>query len=304
MAKKKEVKKFESELMSMLAKESTLPGTDIMSNSIIVNEGFEVQTAVPMLNVALSGSLTGGLTGGVHVVAGPSKHFKSMFVLLMAAAYLKAFDDAVMVFYDNEFGTPLSYFESVGIDTSRVIHCPVTNIENLKFDIVKKLEALKRGQHVVFVLDSAGNIASKKEVEDAIEQKSKADMTRAKALKGLFRIITPHFSILDLPFLVVNHTYTEQGCLTANTKIQMADSTTKKIAEIEVGDVVKTLVGPQIVNQVWEVEKDDHPSMLRLEFEDGTWVDCTKNHKFLQDGCWVPAESLVVGDDLTGEFAN
>ena len=35
------------------------------------------------------------------------------------------------------------------------------------------------------VIDSIGNLASKKELDDAINEKSVADMSRAKALKGL-----------------------------------------------------------------------------------------------------------------------
>ena len=60
-------------------------------------------------------------------------------------------------------------------------------------------------------IDSIGNLASKKEVDDALEEKSVADMTRAKSIKSLFRIITPHFTTKDIPCVVVNHTYQEQG---------------------------------------------------------------------------------------------
>ena len=164
-----------------------------------------------MINVALSGSIDGGLASGLTVLAGPSKHFKTSFALLMAAAYLKKHDDAVLMFYDSEFGSPQSYFESFGIDTSRVLHTPVTNIEELKFDMVHQLNEIERKDKVIIVIDSVGNIASKKEVDDAENMKSVADMTRAKALKGLFRMITPTLTIKDIPLIAVNHTYMEQG---------------------------------------------------------------------------------------------
>jgi hypothetical protein len=60
-------------------------------------------------------------------------------------------------------------------------------------------------------VDSVGNLASKKEVDDALEGKSVADMTRAKQMKSLFRMITPHLTIKDIPMVVVNHTYAEIG---------------------------------------------------------------------------------------------
>jgi len=36
-------------------------------------------------------------------------------------------------------------------------------------------------------------------------------MSRAKALKGLFRMITPYLTMKDVPLLAVNHTYMEIG---------------------------------------------------------------------------------------------
>jgi len=163
-----------------------------------------------MINVALSGSTKGGISSGLTVLAGPSKHFKTSFALLMAGAYMKKHKDAVLMFYDSEFGSPQSYFESFGIDTSRVLHTPVTNIEELKFDLVHQLTEIDRKDRVMVVIDSIGNIASKKEIDDAENMKSVADMTRAKALKGLFRMITPFLTLKDIPLLAVNHTYQTQ----------------------------------------------------------------------------------------------
>tara|TARA_R100000231_G_C5320063_1_gene163132 strand:- start:640 stop:1614 length:975 start_codon:yes stop_codon:yes gene_type:complete len=168
-------------------------------------------TPVPMVNVALSGRLDGGLTPGLLMLAGPSKHFKSAFALLMAAAYQKKHDDAVVLFYDSEFGTPTSYFEAFGVDMDRVVHTPVTDVEQLKFDITNQLDQIEKGDHVVIVIDSIGNLASKKEVEDAMNEKSVADMSRAKQLKSLFRIVTPHLNLKDIPMVCVNHTYKEIG---------------------------------------------------------------------------------------------
>ena len=64
---------------------------------------------------------------------------------------------------------------------------------------------------VLIIIDSIGNLASKKEVEDALNEKSVADMSRAKQLKSLFRMITPHLTLKDIPLVAVNHTYKEIG---------------------------------------------------------------------------------------------
>jgi RecA/RadA recombinase len=145
------------------------------------------------------------------MLAGPSKHFKSAFALMMAAAYQKKYDDAVVLFYDSEFGTPQSYFESFGIDLDRVLHTPITDVEQLKFDITTQLNQIDKGEKVVIIIDSIGNLASKKEVDDALDGKSVADMSRAKQMKSLFRIVTPHLNLKDIPLICVNHTYKEIG---------------------------------------------------------------------------------------------
>ena len=198
-------------LLEKLKKTSRVAGTEVLSVSKLFAEKELTTTSVPMVNVALSGSVNGGLASGLTVLAGPSKHFKTSFALLMASAYLKKHDDAVLLFYDSEFGSPQSYFEAFNIDTSRVLHTPVTNIEELKFDLVNQLNEIDRKDRVIVIIDSVGNIASKKEVEDAMNEKSVADMTRAKALKGLFRMVTPVLTIKDVPLLAINHTYMEIG---------------------------------------------------------------------------------------------
>lgn len=198
-------------LLNRLIKNSTIDETSLLVDSKIYNRKDMIPTSVPMVNVALSGRVDGGLTPGLTVLAGPSKHFKSAFSLLMAAAYMKQYPESVLLFYDSEFGTPQAYFDSFGIDMSRVIHTPITDIEKLKFDIVQQLQEIKRDDKVVMVIDSVGNLASKKETEDALEGKSVADMSRAKALKSLFRMVTPHLTLKDIPLIVVNHTYKEMA---------------------------------------------------------------------------------------------
>ncbi len=200
-----------SALLEKLKKNSTIKETNILADSIIFAKKDMVPTKIPVINVALSGRLDGGMTPGLTVWAGPSKHFKTAFTLLMAKSYMDKYPDAALLFYDSEFGTPQSYFDSFGIDTSRVMHTPITDIEQIKFDVMQQMNELKRGDKVIIVVDSIGNLASKKEVEDALDGKSVGDMTRAKQLKSFFRMVTPHLTLKDIPMIVVNHIYMEQG---------------------------------------------------------------------------------------------
>jgi len=194
-------------LLDKIKGNSTIKDSEILSKSKFFTKKDMIATSIPAINIALSGRLDGGLTPGLTMWAGPSKHFKTAFSLLMANAYMEKYKDAVLLFYDSEFGTPQSYFDSFGIDTSRVLHTPITDVEQLKFDIMKQLEGIERNDKVMIIIDSIGNLASKKEVEDALDGKSVADMSRAKQIKSLFRMVTPHLTLKDIPMVVVNHTY-------------------------------------------------------------------------------------------------
>lgn len=198
-------------LLDKIKKNSTIKDSAVLAESKFFTKKDMIPTTIPAINVALSGRLDGGLTPGLTMWAGPSKHFKTMFSLIMAKSYLDKYPESVLLFYDSEFGTPVDYFNTLGIDMDRVVHTPITDVEQLKFDIMKQLEGIERGDRVMIMIDSIGNLASKKEVEDALDGKSVADMSRAKQIKSLFRMVTPHLTLKDIPMVVVNHTYKEIG---------------------------------------------------------------------------------------------
>jgi RecA/RadA recombinase len=208
------------EFFKKLVKQNTASAP--LDESVLFNEKELTEISVLGINVAFSGDPFGGMGSGLHFFAAPSKHFKTIFGLIAVSAYLKKHPDGYCIFYDSEFGTTLSYWRGAGIDMSRVIHVPIANVEEFKFDIVNKLEAIKEQnienikkklpkEKVCILIDSIGNLASKKELQDAIDEKSVADMSRAKALKGLFRMVTPYFTLQDIPCIAINHVYSEIG---------------------------------------------------------------------------------------------
>lgn len=198
-------------LLEKMLKAGNIKSASVLSKSSFFNVKEVVPTDLPILNIAFSGSLDGGLLPGLTVVAGASKSFKTMLSLYCMKAYLNKYKDGVAILYDSEFGITPDYLESFEIDIHRVIHIPIENVEQLKFDIVQRLGEIEKKDHVFIMIDSIGNLASKKEVEDAENEKSVADMSRAKSLKSLFRIITPHLTTKNVPCLAINHIYQEMG---------------------------------------------------------------------------------------------
>ncbi len=194
-------------LLEKMRKVGSIKSVELLSESTFFNKKEAVPTEVPIINLALSGEVDGGLVSGLTFLAGPSKHFKSLLGLIMVKSYMDKYKDAICLFYDSEFGITPDYIKTNGIDTDRVLHIPIEHLEQLKFDISKRLEAIERGDKVIIFIDSVGNLASKKEVEDALDEKSVADMSRARVMKSLWRIVTPHLTTKDIPCIAVNHTY-------------------------------------------------------------------------------------------------
>jgi len=80
------------------------------------------------------------------------------------------------------------------------------------------------------------------------------------------------------------------GCLIAGTQIITKHGLTN-IEDVNIDDAVLTKEG------VWRTVLDTHffaqKEVISIEFEDGTRVTCTPEHKFLVDGKWTEAKFLT-----------
>lgn len=206
-------------LIQKMLKLGSVNGTSVLSESSFFSAKNFIHTNLPILNVAFSGDLDGGMLPGLTIFAGESKTFKSLLGLYCMKAYLEKYPDSIGILYDSEFGISEEYIKGFGIDPTRVLHIPVEHIEHLKFDFVKKLEGISKGDKVFFMVDSIGQIASKKETEDALDEKSVADMTRAKAIRSLLRLITIQLTMKDIPCIMINHVYQSIGGMFPTTVI-------------------------------------------------------------------------------------
>ncbi len=297
-------------LLQKLQKNTTIKQTSILSESTIFNHKDMIVTHIPALNIALSGRIDGGFTSGITTISGVSKNFKTGFSLVLAKAFLDKYVDGIILFYDSEFGCPQAYFETFGLDTNKILHTPITDIEELTFDIMKQLESVERNDHVMIIVDSLGNLASKKEKIDALDGKSVTDMTRAKTLKSLFRMVTPHLNIKDIPMIAINHVYQTMefisrtvlggGCVVAGTKIQLANGEFKNVEDFQVGDLVATLAGDKKVTAIWNPNTliDGTPECYEIEFIDGYKVICSDKHRFLIDDEWDNTDDWMEAENL------
>jgi RecA/RadA recombinase len=294
-----------SSLLERMLKSGAIKSKTV-AKSDFFNDKDVVPTGIPILDVAFSGKLDGGLVSGLTVIAGKSKTFKSLLSLVCMKSYLNKHPDAIALFYDSEFGITGDYLKSIGIDPERVVHIEIEDVEQLKFDIVNRLNDIEKDDKVFIMIDSIGNLASKKEIEDAENEKSVADMTRAKSLKSLFRIITPKLVTRNVPCIAINHVYDSMelyskaivsgGCVVAGTEIQTPEGL-KRIEDFKPGDVVLTNYGENIISHVWDPKtlEEGNPECYEITLDDGHTVVCSETHKFLVDGNWISAKDLIVG---------
>jgi RecA/RadA recombinase len=184
-------------------------------------EGCEfISTGVHILDALFSKSI---LHGGVPVdmisiLAGPPATGKSYILYNVAReAQLKNY---YIIFIDTEHSINLKTLSDFGIDSrpDKLKLISSNKVEDLKFFLVKFLMDMKAQKEaglelpkVMIMLDSIGQLASEKEVTDAQEGKGKSDMTRAKSIKQLFRIINSDLGYLKIPLLATNHVYEEMG---------------------------------------------------------------------------------------------
>ena len=195
-----------SALLKRMKKNSKIDGSESLSKSnYFVHDAMK--TEIPTMNVAFNGSFEGGLTPGVLMMAGESRTFKTGFLVQLAKAFQNKHKDGVVLFYDSEF-SPMEYWESAGIDMDKVLHTPITTIEEMKHDVANQINSLEKDDKVIILIDSIGGLASFKEANDAIEREDQpVDFTRAKALNSFFRIVTPQLNKLKISMVLINSFY-------------------------------------------------------------------------------------------------
>ena len=211
---KKDGKKFEfSKIGSIL--DNIAKTVPIQVEKEIKEKTF-ITTGVYLLDAALSGRLLGGgiATNRITAFAGESGSGKS-FLAYSVSKHAQKMGYSV-IYIDTEQAVDLEDLPKFGVDNSldkfRLIRSnKVEDVNILLTQLIDELKEQKMGgfeiPKILIVLDSLGQMASKKEKEDLLKGDIKQDMTKAKALGSLFRSINTDLGYLDIPFLVCNHTY-------------------------------------------------------------------------------------------------
>lgn len=275
----------------------------IVSDGIVGDLCGFISTGSYSLNALISGSIYGGIPSNkVTAIAGPSGVGKTFYVLQTIKSFLDADPENEVAYFESESALTKKMLEDLKIDTSRIAFLPVTTIQQFRFQALKVLETYEASYGVgstdpkiLMVLDSLGNLSTTKEVTDMADGKETLDMTRAKLIRGAFRVLTLKMGVLNVPLLITNHTYDTidmfskrvmgGGCLVADTDIIMANGDFKAIQDVLEGEQVLTMEGPGTVAQLHNFNNKD---VYKVKFGDGHVIECSADHKFLTtDGKWM-----------------
>lgn len=282
-----------------------LPAMTTLASDGLSSSEFDgyVNTGSYTLNAALSGSLFGGMPNNkITVFAGDPATGKTFFVLGVIKQWMEDNPEGGVIYFDTESAVTNQMLSERGIDLTRLVKSEPETIEQFRQTALQILDRYeettqKKGrQPMLMVLDSLGNLSSAKEVEDIRAEKDTRDMTKAGLIRGTFRVLRLRLAKLNVPMICTNHVYAVVGCLGDSAAVIMSDGSIKNITDIAVGDMVQTLNGPHPVTDLYQYEVDE---TYDIEFEDGTVVQATPNHKFMTiDGRWVRADELCVTDEI------
>ena len=193
------------------------PLGSVMDQSTFSEVTEWIDTGNYHLNACVSGSLFGGWPNNRSCsIAGPSGTGKTYLIL---NSVKEAIDMGYsVIFYDSEAAVDKNLMEKFDIDTTKVNYQPINTVQEFRTSVTTitgKMQEIKRAggktPKIMIILDSAGNLATAKEIEDARTGSEKSDMTRSKVLKSIFRIIMTPLADLKIPFLFTNHTYQTQS---------------------------------------------------------------------------------------------
>lgn len=172
-------------------------------------------------NAALSGDIFGGIPGNkITTFAGPSTTGKTFLIISCLCNWQKNYPDGEVFYFESEGAITKNELKARGLDLERIRFFPVITVEDFRTQILKivnlylenfKDVSEKDRPKIFLVLDSLGQLSTKKEIGDIESGDDKVDMTKAKLIRGAFRALTLKLSVAGIPLLVANHSYSMIG---------------------------------------------------------------------------------------------
>ena len=175
-----------------------------------------IDTGSYILNALLSGSIHRGLPSNkITAFAGESATGKTFFLLGIVKQFLADNPSGGVLYFESESALTPEMIEERDIDSKRFIQLPVSTIQEFAQQASRVVDKHIENSEapLLLCLDSLGMLSTAKEVGDITEGADKVDMTKARIVKGTFRVLTLKLAKAGIPLLVTNHTYKQVGAM-------------------------------------------------------------------------------------------
>lgn len=163
------------------------------------------------LNAQISGDIYKGIPEGRIVILGGANSTGKTFLSLNICKEAQKQGYGI-VWIDTENSLDDETIDRFGIDRNKFLYSPmniILDVSTFLLNMVNdlKVKNLNNNPKILVVIDSLGNLSTTKEMEDVLAGSDKADMTRAKELRKMFRVLTKDLGILKIPVVITNHIY-------------------------------------------------------------------------------------------------
>ena len=192
------------------------PYASKVSDGMLGSVNEHIDTGSYILNGLLSGSIYKGLPSNkITAFAGESATGKTFFLLGLVKQFLADNTDGGVLYFESESALTPEMIEERNIDTKRFIQLPVATIQEFAQQATRVVDKHieSSGAPLLLCLDSLGMLSTEKEVGDTTEGANKVDMTKARIVKGTFRVLTLKLAKAGIPLIVTNHTYKQVGTM-------------------------------------------------------------------------------------------
>ena len=184
-----------------------------------------ISTGNLALNYILSGRFEdGGIPAGqMTEVHGDPMTGKSLLCYSIMDEFLKKYKDGVVILDDVECAFVDYFFSNKHTDMSRVIRLSSSTVEEHASIFIdsprsKSLisELLPYTERIMVVLDSVAALSTKHEVSIGLD---KPDISKAKVVRSLLRVVSPVIKINEITYVMVNHLIFNIGQLFGPKKV-------------------------------------------------------------------------------------
>lgn len=211
---KTETKSFSfSDLQKLLIDVS--PNAKIMHESPFSNINEFFGTGNYALNAQISGDLFGGIQAGrITLFAGDPGAGKTYMALnACREAQNKGY---YIIYIDTEWAVDRDLMRRFGLDASeeKIAYHPINTVEDVNAIILITTKTLLDQKRlgieipkILVVIDSLGNLSTKREIQNIVDGEDKADMgNKQKLLKKLFSTCTLNMGLIGGTIIATQHT--------------------------------------------------------------------------------------------------